>query len=229
MSSLKEYKRLLKDAKLNERVELFPVLFQRTPNMPFDSHYVHQSVWALRRITKIQPRQHVDVASNISFVAQLSVIVPVVYVELNPPRLQLPNLTLQSASATDMPFADRSLTSLSCLHVVEHVGLGRYGDSLDVHGPERVCRELTRCVAESGSLLISVPIGQRRIQYNAHRVFHPMEISEYTSELDLVEFSVVTDDGRFIEDTDPELYARLRYGCGLYWFRRPNSRVEKTT
>ena len=225
--SLREYKRLTRDANRNEQLELYPALFQRVANAPFDPHYVYQATWALSRIINLQPKLHVDVSSNIPFVTQLSVIVPVLYVELNPPQLELPRMVLLRANVMSMPFADRSLSSLSCLHVLEHVGLGRYGDPLDVYGPEKACWELCRCLDSEGSLFISVPIGKRRVQFNAHRIFDPMDIPRYIPELDLVEFSVVTDSGELIENTAPELYANLRYGCGLYWFRKSTDRVVK--
>ena len=70
-----------------------------------------------------------------------------------------------------LPFADGSIQSLSCMHVVEHVGLGRYGDPLDPMEIEWQCSELQRVLAPGGDLLFVVPVGKPRIMYNAHRIY----------------------------------------------------------
>ncbi|MCP2789027.1 DUF268 domain-containing protein, partial [Salmonella enterica subsp. enterica serovar Typhimurium] len=89
---------------------------------------------------------------------------------------------------TGLGLPDASLPSLSCLHVVEHVGLGRYGDPLDIAGSERALAELQRVLAPEGRLYLSVPVGRERICYNAHRVFSPRSIVDALSGLALREF-----------------------------------------
>ncbi len=46
----------------------------------------------------------------------------------------------------------------SCMHTIEHIGLGRYGDPLDAVGDQTALSELQRVVAPGGSLLIVVPV-----------------------------------------------------------------------
>ena len=120
-----------------------------------------------------------------------------------------------------MPFKDNSVISLSCLHVAEHVGLGRYGDKLDPNGTEKACRELSRVLAVNGNLYFSVPVGGQKTCFNAHRIHNPRTIISYFKDLELVELSGVTDSGKFIENIDIEFLENSKYACGLFIFKKP--------
>jgi SAM-dependent methyltransferase len=142
-------------------------------------------------------------------------------VDIRPLQVELPNLTpLEGDVANELPFAAASVSSLSCLHVAEHVGLGRYGDVLAADGTARACAELARVLAPAGNLFFSLPVGKPRVCFNAHRIHAPRQILDYFASLELVEFSVVGDDYRLHLNADPDEAARLDYGCGLFWLRR---------
>lgn len=213
----REYKRL--SAGSDEQVYPHPVLFQRR-QVAFDAHYTYQAAWAMRRILELVPSRHVDVSSDLRFVAQLSAVVPLLYVEYRPTNVSLSGLCSQRGSLLQLPFADRSVDSISCLHVVEHVGLGRYGDPLDSLGPQKALAELARVVAPGGSMLLSLPVGRRRTMFNAHRIFDPVAVPELLPELECVEFSVVTSGQKLLLNIDPGQFIDEDYACGLYCFRR---------
>jgi hypothetical protein len=199
----------------------YPCLFDRVPTTPYDPHYFHQAVWAAERIVAHKPTKHVDVGSEVTFVGMLSVSVPVVFVDIRPFPVTLPRLhSLAGDLSKALPFDAGSVDSLSCLHVAEHVGLGRYGDALAPDGTRRACIELQRVLAPRGLLYFSLPVGRSRVCFNAHRVHAPRQIIEYFSELELQEFSVVGDDYRLVNDADLDAAAALEYGCGLFVLRR---------
>ncbi|NDC42314.1 MAG: DUF268 domain-containing protein, partial [Chitinophagia bacterium] len=56
-----------------------------------------------------------------------------------------------------LPFESDSIPSLSCMHTIEHVGLGRYGDQLDPQGDLKAIAELKRVVQPGGDLLFVTP------------------------------------------------------------------------
>jgi len=124
-------------------------------------------------------------------------------------------------SLLTLPFADRSVTSLSCLHAIEHVGLGRYGDPLDPEGTHKAARELARVLAPGGNLFLATPVGQPRLCFNAHRIHSAEAIRELLPHLDLIEFAGIHDDGRYVERAELAEFCESKYACGLYWFRRP--------
>ncbi len=185
-------------------------------------HYFYQDIWALARILERRPVRHVDVGSRIDgFSGQLSAFCAVEYVDIRPVQLGLENFDVIEGSLLQLPYPDRSVASLSCLHVIEHVGLGRYGDPVDPAGSGKAAAELTRILAPGGYLLVGIPIGQERVAFNAHRVFSPLTVTGWFPGLKLVEFSVVDDGGKFRRFAVPEEYGDADYACGLFLFERP--------
>jgi SAM-dependent methyltransferase len=200
--------------------DLYPALRDRTSTSPFDAHYFFQDVWAIRHVAAARPGTHVDVGSRVDFVGFLTALTEVVFVDIRPLPVNLEGLTSLQGSVTNLPFADASLESVSCLHVAEHVGLGRYGDPLDPHGTLKAAQELQRVLGVGGQLLFSLPVGKPRLCFNAHRVHDPRTVVEMFRGVVLRDFAAVTDDGDFRMDVEPGDLARARYACGLYRFAR---------
>ena len=120
---------------------------------------------------------------------------------------------------TQLEWPDESVDSLSCMHVVEHIGLGRYGDPLDPGGDQKAMQELSRVVASGGMLLFVVPVGKPRVCYNAHRVYSYEQIITAFPEMELRQFALVPDrpdEGGLILDAEPSLVKEQAYGCGCF-------------
>jgi hypothetical protein len=117
-------------------------------------------------------------------------------------------------------FDDSTVDSLSCLHVAEHIGLGRYGDPLNTHGTEQAAKELSRVLAVGGNLFFAVPVGKPRLCFNAHRIHSPNQIIQYFSNLELVEFSGVDDEGKYRRNIPVSELENCIYGCGFFWFKK---------
>jgi SAM-dependent methyltransferase len=204
--------------------DCLPCLDDRTPGTGFDRHYVYHTAWAMRVLARSRPAAHVDVASSLYFAALASAFVPVRYYEYRPVDLHLSGLACDQADLLDLPFADRSVQSLSCMHVVEHVGLGRYGDPLDPDGDLKAMAELERVLAPGGNLLFVAPVGTPRVQFNAHRIYGFDQVTEAFDGLELVEFALVPDrknGSALIPSATKQQADAQRYGCGCFWFRRP--------
>lgn len=201
-------------------VDSWPQLHDRTPKTPFDPHYFWTNGWAMRRIVAQRPKHHIDIGSQVVFINLLSAVLPVIFVDYRPLAACVAGLTSCSGDILNLPFADGGVESLSCLHVAEHIGLGRYGDPLNPSGTRRACAELTRVLAPGGNLFFSIPIGQPRVCFNAHRVHSPDQILEYFGSLELVEFSAVDDRGNFHPNIKPENMRQAKYGCGLFWLKK---------
>lgn len=187
-------------------------------------HYFLQDLWAAQRVCRFQPAEHVDVGSRVDgFVAHVASFCPVKYVDIRPLTTGVPGLTGLQGSVCQLPFPDRSVRSLSCLHVIEHIGLGRYGDPLDPDGWLKGLAELQRVLAPGGQLLMGTPCGRSRVVFHAHRVFDPAQIVYALPELKLQEFSLIRDGVATAWQPDVPLTAarELDYGCGLFVFMRP--------
>jgi len=201
-----------------------PCLDDRTPRTGFDRHYVYHTAWAMRVLARLRPAEHVDIASSLYFAALASAFVPVRYYEYRAVDLRLPNLSCGQADLLRLHFADESVPSLSCMHVIEHVGLGRYGEPLDPDGDLKAIAELRRVLSRGGNLLFVVPVGTPRLQFNAHRIYAFDQVREAFQDLDLVEFALVPDRRNgtaLIHSATKQQADAQRYGCGCFWFRRP--------
>jgi SAM-dependent methyltransferase len=200
--------------------DLWPCLDDRGRHTPFDPHYFHQAAWLARELAKSRPATHVDIGSSVAAMAVLSAHVPLIFIDYRPLRVTLPGLASIAGDITRLPFADKSLASISSLHVIEHVGLGRYGDPINPAGAMMAFGELERVLADGGRLFVSTPIGRERVCFNAHRVFAPETILKALRGLKLRRFCYVGDDRNFHADALPAAAARLDYGCGLFEFVR---------
>jgi hypothetical protein len=223
-SCLKKY-RSLSGHQPFHLMDLQPKLQDRTAKTPFDSHYFWMCGWAMRRITKTSPKFHADIGSHNLFINLLSSIVPTVFLDYRPLEVRLPGLNVLAGDILHLPFADNSLPSLSCLHVAEHIGLGRYGDPLNPLGTEMACKELARVLAPKGFLFFAIPVGKERTCFNAHRIFDPLHVVTLFSSLKLLELSGVDDDGQYHEDIDCYKLASSKYACGFYWFQKPSGKA----
>lgn len=204
--------------------EAQPCLFDRRRMTPFDPHYVYQALWATDRIVQSRVQNHVDVGSDVDFVTMLTVHLPVSFVDIRPLLAAgIDRLNSLGGNVLALPFAAGSVRSLSCLHVAEHIGLGRYGDALDPRGTRKACAELARVLAPGGSLYFSVPVGRPRVCFNAHRIHRPDQILEFFRDLRLVQFSAVDDAGRLARNVSAASVTEAEYACGLFWFRRDGS------
>ncbi len=202
-------------------VNTYPCLFDRTSKTSVDSHYFYQDLWAFKKILSLKPDFHVDIGSNVDYVGFLTAITEVHFVDIRPMEVSnISNLRNVKGSILEMPYEDNSLQSISCLHVAEHIGLGRYGDSIDPLGTKKAAAELSRCLAKGGNLFFSLPVGKPRLCFNAHRIHSPGQILDYFKDLKLVEFSGTGDDKRFIENTGIDFMEDSRYACGMFWFTK---------
>ena len=199
-------------------LNFYPCLNDKTGKIGIDSHYFYQAIWAFKNILANGAKAHVDVGSEVGFVGLLTSITKVTFIDIRPLELALNGYTCKKGSILALPFDDSAVSSLSCLHVIEHVGLGRYGDPIDPDGTKKACRELQRIMVPGGNLYLSLPIGKSRVCFNAHRIHTAEQIVSYFSSLKLVTFSLVDDQGIFHENVSFGNRNDLEYGCGMFHF-----------
>lgn len=200
--------------------DAWPCVRDYTLTTGFDRHYVYHTAWAARLLELNKPERHVDLSSCLRFVTIVSAFVPIDFYDYRPADIHLQGLSTGTEDLTTLSFDDNSIKSLSCMHVVEHIGLGRYGDSLDVDGDIKAIQELIRVLAPGGDLYFVVPLGQPRIQFNAHRIYSYHQITTFFSALQLRDFSLVPDSGPLVSNATQAQADAQRYGCGCFWFKK---------
>lgn len=195
-----------------------PYLDDSTATTGFDAHYVYHPAWAARIVKKINPSVHIDISSTLHFCAQLSAFIPVEFYDYRPALLNLDNLKSERAELTNLFFKSNSVESLSCMHTVEHIGLGRYGDVIDPEGDLKAITELKRVVKPGGSFLFVVPVGKPVVVFNAHRIYDAKVVTQLFSGFSLKDFSLIKDNNEFVNNADITEAALQEYGCGCFWF-----------
>ena len=216
-SALTEHSKVRFDLKL---ADAMPCMDENTAVTGFDRHYIYHPAWAARMLAALKPAEHVDISSSLHFCSLVSAFIKTRFYDYRPAPLYLSNLTSEAADLLALPFDSESIESLSCMHVVEHIGLGRYGDPMDYDGDIKAAAELARVVSPKGSLLFVVPVGRPRIAFNAHRIYSFEQVVALFPSLTLKHSSLVPDDldSGLVENPRPDVFSAQEYGCGCFWF-----------
>jgi hypothetical protein len=188
-----------------------------------DGHYFWQDLLVARRIFELRPERHVDVGSRVDgFISHLLVFRDVEVVDVRGIDSEVPGLVFRRGDGTSLStFADASLASVSCLHAVEHFGLGRYGDPLDTYGHIRGLESVQRVLAVGGRTWISVPVGDESVEFNGQRILDPTAVPTVMRELVLAAFTAIPPHGPPRTDLRPEDLRGTHGWCGLYELVRP--------
>jgi SAM-dependent methyltransferase len=200
---------------------LQPELFDKNSNAGIGNELFYQNSWAIRVILENYPKIHVDVGSETVFLGMLSSLMKVNAIDIRPFNVNLEGLNFKRGDILHLPYDDETVNSLSCLHTIEHIGLGRYGDKLDPDGSVKAVKELQRVLSPGGNLYISTAIGRPRIKFNSSRVFSPEYIIKIFDQLELIELSGIDPDNMFQRNIDINLLSTIEYGIGLFHFQKP--------
>jgi Caenorhabditis protein of unknown function, DUF268 len=171
-------------------------------------------------INTANPLRHVDVGSAIfGFVSHVASFRPIEVIDIRPLKISAhKNITAMQADATNLDERFFGICdSLSCLHALEHFGLGRYGDSIDPNGHLKGFMNLSNMLQPNGTLYLSLPIGKTEVHFNAHRIFDAHEVLKWSEGIfELVRFDYVDDQGDLHLNQDINKVPCMRYGCGIY-------------
>lgn len=190
-------------------------------------HYFHMDLLIARLIAESKPERHLDVGSRIDgFVAHVAAFRTIEIMDIRP--LKIPAHPQIKFVQGDLMRSQKStigqVDSLSCLHVLEHVGLGRYGDPIDPTGHRDAFSNLVDLVKPEGTFYFAAPVGQEKVMFNAHRVFDPVAVPLWEADrLELQRFDHVDDGGALHLNSQPSQAAEFEYGCGIYTFKRKNA------
>lgn len=194
-----------------------------------NGQYFHQDLYVAQQIFAAKPRSHVDAGSRVDgFVAHVATFMDVEFLDIRPLVSSARNITfVQRNLMLEDPAFDDYTDSLSCLHTLEHFGLGRYGDPIDPEGYLRGWENLARMVRPSGIFYFSVPISRHeRIEFNAHRLFGVPRLLKMIEPAFTIEATAaVGDDNELRRDLDPYTKEGTRafdidYGCIIFTLRK---------
>lgn len=151
------------------------------------SEYFWQDLIVAKAIFARAPEKHVDVGSRIDgFVAHLASFREVEVLDIRPLPNKIPGVIFKQADLMNpLPEYENYCDSFSCLHTLEHFGLGRYGDPVQTDGFRKGLKNMVKILKPDGIFYLSVPIGIERVEFNANRVFSPATILDLCKDLNL--------------------------------------------
>ena len=195
-----------------------PILNERfAESGKMSGHYFHQDLLVARKIFENNPARHIDIGSRVDgFVAHLAVFRKVEVLDIRHQLSTVRNIAYRKADLMQLPEDLRDCCdSVSSLHVIEHFGLGRYGDPVDYWGYLKAIHNITKMLRRGGKFYFSVPIGEQRIEFNSHRIFslgYLLGILEQSFTVN--SFSYVNDKGELFEDIElDQVNINKNYGC----------------
>ena len=204
---------------------LFPILDERfKEGGSANGHYFHQDLLVAQRIFEINPIIHLDIGSRVDgFVAHVAAFRKIEVLDLRPTKAQVENIFFKTANI--MKFDDALLNycdSLSCLHALEHFGLGRYNDPIQFDGYLDALDSMHKILKQGGKFFLSVPIGKQRVEFNAHRVFSMRYLLRlFKDKYNIDHFSFVDDKGHLhknieINNEGIDKNFDCHFGCAIF-------------
>jgi hypothetical protein len=194
-----------------------------------DNEYFIQDFWVAREIFQASPKKHVDIGSRVDgFVAHVASYREIEVFDVRPLRADLPGIVFKQANLMDLDskfLAGDYCDSLSCLHAIEHFGLGRYGDPIDPFGYQKGIANMASLLSFGGIFYLSTPIGRERVEFNANWVFDPNTIISIASSnrLCLISFYVISGGRIEKQEASAENLRALggeHYNLGLFIFSK---------
>lgn len=223
------FKQLLGDQSVFPLYKSYPCLNDKDAECAtVELHYFHQDLYVAKKVFENKPVKHVDIGSRLDgFVAHLLSFREVEIFDVRPLSLDLPGAVFTQADITDettvpVDYCD----SISCLHALEHFGLGRYGDRIDPDGHIKGFHSITKALKQGGVFYFSVPMGKQRIEFNAHRVFSmPYLIDLVSKDYTMVSFAYVDDANTLhqceqLSEDNIRMSFGCNYGCAIFELRK---------
>jgi hypothetical protein len=166
-------------------------------------HYFYQDLYVAQRIYRNNPDRHIDIGSSISgFVAHVASYRKIEVYDIRPLNHPISNVKFKQFNIMQLPEEEIGCTdSISCLHALEHFGLGRYGDPISYDGYLSGFLNIHKMLKKNGKFYFSVPLGKQRVEFHAHRVFslkYLLELIAPHYEIDA--FSYIDDNNVFYEN-----------------------------
>jgi hypothetical protein len=202
------------------------------------NEYFWQDLLVAQKIFRAQPRRHIDIGSRIDgFVAHIASFRSIEVFDIRQLSMEIPGVIFKQAdlmspnSVANFCNDGRGYCdSLSCLHAIEHFGLGRYGDPVNPLGYRQGIENLSKFLELGGSLYLSTPVGQERVEFNANWVFNPRTIVDVANSvgLNLYELTVLDQQGGHETLSTPtrlnlDELSKEHYRLGIFHFIKESS------
>lgn len=226
---LRQIRQQLRTSSENWNLKFYPILTDKYDTSgKARGQYFYQDLFVANQIFKNSPVRHIDIGSRIDgFVSHVASFRPVEVLDIRPLSDKLQNISFVQADLMNPQAAFiESTDSLSCLHTIEHFGLGRYHDPIDVDGHLKGLENMYKFLKKDGIFYFSTQIGPQRIEFNAHRIFSVAYLLDiFKGKYELQSFAYIDDQDRLFTDvqlTEEGIRANFgcRMGCGIFILKK---------
>ena len=226
LRDFKELKKQMKSSSDFQKVRFYPILHEKNDESGImKGNYFHQDLLIARKIFENKPERHLDIGSRIDgFVAHVASFRQIDIMDIRPQKSAVKNMTFYQADLTQFTENNKACSdSISSLHAIEHFGLGRYGDRIDLNGHVKALKNIHLMLKPNGKFYFSVPIGEQRIEFNGQRVFSlTYLISILSGSFTIDNFNYVDENGNLFENailSKQSIESNFNcnyYGCGIF-------------
>jgi SAM-dependent methyltransferase len=212
-----------------QNLTLLPALDDKNvTNGSLTYHYFYQDLFVAQCLFRDNPHLHVDFGSRIDgFVAHVASFRTLEVLDIRPMEQSIPNvLTRQADLMGDVSHLANYADSVSSLHVIEHLGLGRYGDPININGHLIGLENIHKILKPGGKFYFATPFGPQRIEFNTHRIFNLSYLMEYLiPRYEVLNFAYVDDGNNLhpsVELTSENIKSNLgqNFACAIFELRK---------
>lgn len=179
----------------------------------------YQNLHIAQRIYQNNPVRHIDIGSDVySLVAHVASFREIEICDIRPLNHKISNVKFKQLDIMQLNEEDiESTDSISCLHALEHFGLGRYGDPICYDGYLLGFQNIHKMLKPHGTFYFSVPLGKQRVEFHAHRVFSLKFLLEMIAPYyEIKSFSYIDDNNVFHGNVDIS-EEKIIKNCGCHW------------
>ena len=197
-----------------------------------NSEYFWQDLMVARLIFDANPKSHIDIGSRIDgFVAHVASFREINVVDIRPVNTKINGIIFKqldimesSYFAINSPYYEK-YDSVSCLHTIEHFGLGRYGDPIDPDGYFKGLSNIINMLEQDGLFYLSTPIGKERVEFNANRIFNTKGLIDLLESKKMKLIKLLTFDNGCINEfnlneVDFKSFETFEYKLGFFLFKK---------
>jgi hypothetical protein len=147
------------------------------------SEYFYQDLFVAQKVFDFNPKNILDVGSRVDgFISNVASFREISTVDIRELGFEIKNIKSKIMDITKVPKNSLKFEMVTCLHALEHFGLGRYGDKIDKDAYKVGIEGLAKVLSDDGSLILSTPVGKEKIEFNANWIFNPIKLLKVFSE-----------------------------------------------
>ena len=171
-----------------EEYKLFKAFRNNTGSHPEPFSDIECS-YAASTLKRLSPVDLLDIASYRKFVIGLLASYNVTTLDIRERAIDVLGESNFQGDAKTLPFKKNSFDAVTSLCGIEHFGLGRYGDVIDLNADVKACKEICRVLKPGGHFILTTTIsrGPLSLVFNAHKIYTKSKLIEMLNGFSLVD------------------------------------------